>query len=360
MPSFGETNRTDKVERRPGRRSSRCRQTSAPQAFFAAAAWMTNWFQRPDRCERSAYGPCYSVFRMFSRQHRKARVLFGLSDVLLTALAFEAAYQTRVLLHLDRVFFLDVPRKALVLGFSLAASVLIGLWLRVYDKLDSGDPRVILRDSSRQCGYIIICLVTFEYLLRLDLSRPFLALFAAYCWALLLLFRLTAGRLVGVVRREFGAMHYVMLVGSGDRAQRLGEALERSARFGIRIRGFIADRAGAPSEIRLGIAYPVFPLAELPSLLRRQVIDEIIFAVDSTRLAGLEEAFLLCDEEGVRTRIAVDFFPHVNSEIYLERLAFTPLLTFSAAPDDEVRLFAKRGIDVAVAGAALIVLTPFI
>ena len=48
---------------------------------------------------------------MFSRQHRKARVLFGLSDILLTALAFEAAYQTRILLHLDRVFFLDVPKN---------------------------------------------------------------------------------------------------------------------------------------------------------------------------------------------------------------------------------------------------------
>lgn len=297
---------------------------------------------------------------MFSRQHRKARVLFGLSDVLLAALAFEAAYQTRILLHLDRVFFLDVPKKALVLGFSLVASLTIGLWLRVYDKLDSGDPRVILRDSTRQCGYSIICLVIFEYFLRLDLSRPFLALFAAYGWVLLLLFRLTAGRLVGVVRREFGAMHYVMLVGLGDRAQRLGEALERSARFGIHIRGFIADSATTQSEIRLGSAYPVFPLAELPALLGRHVIDEIIFAVDSAKLAGLEEAFLLCDEEGVRTRIAVDFFPHVNSEMYLERLAFTPLLTFSAAPHDEIRLLAKRGIDVVVAGAALMVLAPFI
>jgi exopolysaccharide biosynthesis polyprenyl glycosylphosphotransferase len=297
---------------------------------------------------------------MFSRQHRKARVLFGLSDILLTALAFEAAYQTRTLLHLDRVFFLDVPKKALVLGFSLAASVLIGLWLRVYDKLDSGDPRVILRDSTRQCGYAIICLVIFEYFLRLDLSRPFLALFASYCWALLLLFRLTAGRLVGVVRREFGAMHYVMLVGLGERAQRLGEALERSSRFGIRIRGFIADGATAQSEIRLGSAYPVFPLAKLPALLRQNVIDEIIFAVDSAKLTELEEVFLLCDEEGVRTRIAVDFFPHVNSEMYLERLAFTPLLTFSAAPHDEIRLLAKRGIDLLVAGAALMVLAPFI
>jgi len=152
----------------------------------------------------------------------------------------------------------------------------------------------------------------------------------------------------------------VMLVGLGERAQRLGVALERSARFGIRIRGFIADSATAQSEIRLGSAYPVFPQAELPALLRRHVIDEIIFAVDSAKLAGLEEVFLLCDEEGVRTRIAVDFFPHVNSEMYLERLAFTPLLTFSAAPHDEIRLLAKRAIDVVVAGAALMVLAPFI
>src|SRR6266851_6474390 len=296
---------------------------------------------------------------MFSRQHRKARVLFGLSDVLLTALAFEAAYQTRIWLHLGRVFFLIVPVKALALGFSLATWIIIGLWLGVYDKLDSGDPRIILRDTSRQCGYGIVCLVIFEYLMRLDVSRPFMMLFAVYSWILLLVFRLTAGRLVGVVRREFGATHHVMLVGLGERARRLGEALERSARYGIRIRGFLADDPSPVQEIQLGAAYPVFPLAELAGLLRQHVIDEIIFAVDSARLAELEEIFLLCDEEGVRTRVAVDFFPHVNGEVYLERLAFTPLLTFSPAPHDEIRLLAKRVIDIVVAGAAIIALAPF-
>jgi exopolysaccharide biosynthesis polyprenyl glycosylphosphotransferase len=295
---------------------------------------------------------------MFSRQHRKARVLFGLSDLLLTALAFEAAYQTRIWLHLDRAFYIVVSVKALVLIFSLFAWVAIGLGLGVYDKLDSGDPRIILRDSARQCGYGAICLVVFEYLMRLDLSRSFLALFVVYSWILLLVFRLTAGRLVGVVRREFGALHYVMVVGTGERAQRLAEALERSSRFGIRLRGFLADTADAPREIRLSEPYAVHPLAELPALLREHVIDEILFAVDSGRLAELEEVFLMCDEEGVRTRIAVDFFPHVNSDVYLERLAFTPLLTFSAAPHDEIRLLAKRAIDIVVAAAALVVLTP--
>src|SRR5258707_14682897 len=117
---------------------------------------------------------------MFSRQHRKARVLFGLSDILLTALAFEAAYQTRRLLPLDRVFFIDAPNKALMLGFALASWVLFGLSLGVYDKLDSGHPRIVVRDSFRQCVYGSICVVIFQYVMRLDLSRSFLALFAVY------------------------------------------------------------------------------------------------------------------------------------------------------------------------------------
>ena len=73
----------------------------------------------------------------------------------------------------------------------------------------------------------------------------------------------------------------------------------------------------------------------------------------------LEEVFLRCDEEGVRTRVAVDFFPHVNSQVYLDRLGASPLLTFSAAPHDEIRLLVKRVIDIVLAAAALVLLFPF-
>jgi len=297
---------------------------------------------------------------MFSRHHRKARVLFGLSDVILTALAFESAYQSRRWLPLERVFYLEVRDKALLLGFSVLVWVLAGLWLSVYDKLDSGHPRVILRDSFRQCLVGATCLVIFEYLLRLDLSRPFLALFAVYSWVFLCLFRLTAGSLVGAIRREYGAPHYVMVVGVGESGRRLGEALERSARYGIRLLGFLAENPSqAPPAIRLDSEYQVYPLADLSMLLRRQVIDEVLFAVESRTLAELEDVLVLCDEEGVRTRVVVDFFPHVNSEVYLARLGSMRLLTFSAAPHDEIRLLVKRSLDVLLAAAGLLLLFPF-
>jgi exopolysaccharide biosynthesis polyprenyl glycosylphosphotransferase len=43
----------------------------------------------------------------------------------------------------------------------------------------------------------------------------------------------------------------------------------------------------------------------------------------------------------------------------LDRFGATPLLTFSAAPDDEIRLLLKRAIDMVIAAAGLVVLSPF-
>ena len=296
---------------------------------------------------------------MFSHQ-RKARVLFELSDIILVTLAFEAAYQIRAPLHWHFLFYLTMQQKALVLGFSLFAWVTIGVWLEVYEKLDSGHPRTILRDAVRQCACGALCLLVFEYALRMDLSRFFLALYSCLAWAFLLVFRLTAGRVVGVIRREFATLHYVMVVGTGERAIRIAKALEQSAAYGVRLRGFFSESEADPGKIALGSGFPVYRLSELPSVLRLYVVDEIIFVVDSGRLAELEEVFLLCDQEGVRTRVAVDFFPHVNSTISLDRLDTTPLLTFSAAPHDEIRLLVKRLIDLIVAAAGLLVLLPFI
>jgi exopolysaccharide biosynthesis polyprenyl glycosylphosphotransferase len=296
---------------------------------------------------------------MFSRQ-RKARVLFGLSDVVLTAIAFELAYRTREVLHLEHEFFLSIDQKALLLGMGLFAWVTIGVWLEVYEKLDSAHPAVVLRDTARQCVYGTVCLVVFEYLVRLELSRSFLVLFSGFAFVLLVLFRTTAGRVVGVIRREFAAPHYVMVVGTGERAIRMAAALERSQEYGIRLRGFLSEQAGNElREIALGTLYKVYPVSELQSILRLHVVDEIIFAVGSESLAELEEVFLLCDEEGVRTRVAVDFFPHVNSTVSLDRFEAVPLLTFSAAPYDEIRLLVKRITDILIAAAGLLVLAPF-
>ena len=172
---------------------------------------------------------------MFSHHHRKVRLLFALADVLLVVLAFQAAYLSRLWLPFPRDFYLPPGTKAMVLGCAMLVWPLMAIWSGLYDRLDAANPLVILRDSFRQSAASAVALVIFEFLLRLDLSRAFLGLFALYALALLILFRLNAGHLVRWVRAGFGEGHYVIVVGTNDRAQSLGRTLEQSARFGIKL-----------------------------------------------------------------------------------------------------------------------------
>ena len=292
------------------------------------------------------------------RHQRKTRVLFALADVLLAALAFTITYRIRVPLHWHFLFYLTLEQKTLILGFSFFAWVTIGMWFGVYEKLDNRHPRFILRDTVRQYAWGGLCLLIFEYALRMDLSRFFLTVYVFLTWAFTLSFRLTAGRAIGALRREFSTPYYVMLVGTGDRAIHIAETLERSAPYGVRLRGFFHESIGSPEKIALRSEYTVYPLSQMQCILRQDVVDEIIFAVDSKSLTELEEVFLRCDQEGIRTRVAVDFFPHVNSTLSLDRLDTTPLLTFSATPNDEIRLLEKRLLDITIAAVGLLVLMP--
>ncbi len=279
---------------------------------------------------------------MYSRHHRKARVLFALSDVLLTALAFEAAYLTRSLLPLGRDFYLTAALKTLLFGIAALSSVVFCLWVQIYDRLDGANRFVIFRETLKQTVFGAVTLVLFEYFLRLDLSRSFVSLFVATQFVFLFAFRWNASSLVGIIRREFGGPHHVLVFGSGSRAQDLVLRIQTDANKGTQLLGIVDDPAAVLSK------------------LKEHVVDEVLFAVPPDRLAALEELFLQCDEEGVRTRLCVDFFPHVNSDVYLDRLGPTPLLTYSATPHDEIKLFTKRIFDFLVAAAALVLSSPIL
>jgi exopolysaccharide biosynthesis polyprenyl glycosylphosphotransferase len=300
---------------------------------------------------------------MFRSQQRKRKILFGLSDVVLTAAAFELAYGFRRWLPLSNEFFLLPEVKDLLLCFSVLTWVAAGHWIDVYSRPDATRIRAILRDSARQVGYGALALfvfIVFGLRLEYQISRPFLATFIFTSWFFLAGFRIAVRNLIPALSREFGLKRYILVVGLGARAERLARTLESYYGDGIRIVGFLAppDAAPVPASITLDREYPVLPLDTLRAMMAQHVIDEIHFAVESDKLPSLEEVFLWCDQEGVCSRVAVDFFPHVNSVLALERIGDTPLLTFTAAPDDEVLLLAKRTIDIALALFAMILLGP--
>jgi exopolysaccharide biosynthesis polyprenyl glycosylphosphotransferase len=284
---------------------------------------------------------------VFAHHRRKIQLLFAGADAILTVLAFELAYLTRTRLSFERAFFLRPEPHVLLLVFCAVVWVALGSLQRIYEYLDSAKPRRVVFNTLRQCLLGTVFVILFQYLLRLDfpLSRSFLSLFFLYNVFLLALFRWIAPQLVGAFQRGFGSPYHIVIVGSAEKAAALARQLCDGSPFRIQISATVSAEECA---------------RRLPELLDRQVIDEVIFDVDSSKLPGLEEVFLQCDEEGVRTRVAIDFFPHVNSDITLDRVGDAPLLTFTAAPLDDLRLLLKRFFDIVVALALLLILSPFI
>jgi exopolysaccharide biosynthesis polyprenyl glycosylphosphotransferase len=282
---------------------------------------------------------------VYSRHNRKVRFFFATIEALLTLLAFEAAYRVRQSMDLYFEFYIEGPVRGLLPVTAVALFALVAYWMDVYERLEPLRRSRVLRVTLEQVVLAGIGLVLIQFAARLDLSRAFTGLFLLFTWTLLSLFRMNSSPIARRLGQEFGKVHYVLVIGSGPRAERIRELIDQPSGDGVRLLDVIPQQEAA---------------AAVPRILERQVIDEIIFAVESTELPALEEVFLLCDEEGVRTRVAIDFFPHVHSDIFLDRLGSAPLLTFSAAPHDEMRLLVKRILDILIAGAAIVLLAPLL
>ncbi|HEX4134929.1 MAG TPA: sugar transferase [Bryobacteraceae bacterium] len=298
---------------------------------------------------------------MFRSQTRKLKILFGLGDAVLTAAAFTVAYSVREYSPLRHQFFLTKDVYTLLLGFCLVTWVGFGYWLDVYGKVDSARIRLILADSFRQVGFSGLALIVLVYVTKLDISRVFISLFIAVSWFFLVAVRIAGRNFVSYVSREMGAERNVFIVGLGDAARTLARSLEDYHGHGVRILGFVAPpgEQSTQATIELERTYRVFAIDDLRKMLAdRVVIDEIHFAVESALLPALEPLFRLCHEEGVCSRIAIDFFPQVNGYMDLEQIGSTPLLTFSGAPANDLLLLAKRTIDVVLAVTGIILLSP--
>lgn len=152
----------------------------------------------------------------------------------------------------------------------------------------------------------------------------------------------------------------ILIVGTDERARRVGQLLENFKKWGYRVIGYLRpeDEEKPVQGIRvLGL------LRDLPRLLQDQIVvaDEIIFAGSQKGdLESFRGTIALCEDLGIRTRVAADFFPTCTSKLSLEFLETLPLITFSTAPDHSIAMVAKRVVDFAAAAVLLVLLSPLL
>jgi exopolysaccharide biosynthesis polyprenyl glycosylphosphotransferase len=174
-----------------------------------------------------------------------------------------------------------------------------------------------------------------------------------------LFFLVSARVTVRLVARKVRTLGFnyrtVVLVGDTPRARSMARLIRDHPWWGLKLLGLIRERPADSSENTTANGIPVLgTLAEFETILREIQVDEVILAVDRGDLPKLEDIFLLCEEIGIRTRLVLDFFPHVLARVELDEFQGSPLLTFSTTPDDQTALFLKRAVDVFLAVVLLL------
>jgi exopolysaccharide biosynthesis polyprenyl glycosylphosphotransferase len=299
---------------------------------------------------------------MFARRSRILGVLAGLGDVVVVALAFYLAYFIRLTVPGLKPFRVDqVTWKILV--SALVIWWFAGLVVGAYRRIEIHDFTRVAANTLKHTVVAVSFMGAWIFLLKDDISRAFILIFGATTPVLLVLYRFAGRRLQNLLRQDLdGQCHYV-IVGTSPPAVEMARMVESGEDLGNRIVAFLrgqpVDDGAMFQDGALRRAYPLKNLATLPKMLQDHVVDEVIFAVDKQELEQMEELFLSCEEEGVKTRVLVNFFPRLHSDVYLEKLQSVPLLTFGAAPENEYLLFLKRIFDVMFSALLLVLLSPF-
>lgn len=139
------------------------------------------------------------------------------------------------------------------------------------------------------------------------------------------------------------------VVGDGAVARRIAETVREHREWGLQFAGTITA-GDAPSSAVDGV---LGHLDDIAKIVDTNVIDEVIFAVDTANLERIEPALAACEVAGVNTRIVLDFFPYKFSKLEFDEFGGFPMLAFHTTSNEELALLAKRAFDLVVSSLAL-------
>jgi exopolysaccharide biosynthesis polyprenyl glycosylphosphotransferase len=151
-----------------------------------------------------------------------------------------------------------------------------------------------------------------------------------------------------------------LIVGGGPRARWFANEIRQRTDLGYRIIGYVDDETnfnghGVKGVPRLG------DVADLPGIIAHDAIDEVFVALPiKSQYSQIETAINLLEEQGIMVHLFSDHFPHRLARSHPSEFVGTPLLSLHSAPPVTWRTEIKRIMDIGVAVALLLLLSPFL
>ena len=244
-----------------------------------------------------------------------------------------------------------------------AAALVAALWLQGLYRLRARlSQRLEVIDVLVAILFLAVVVFTTLYLVKLpNVSRLFLLLLFASQAALTLLSRASIRVLFVRLRARGYNTRYMLIVGTNPAAQAFADAVAGHVELGLHPIGYLAGPHDPVPASLTNARLPIFgSVDDIETVLHGTVVDEVAICLQIEDWAFVEPIARLCEDEGRVVRIPISEQNMIISGGRLEDFHGMSILSLVYGPDRIIGIAMKRLIDIFVAAASILLLSPFL
>lgn len=295
---------------------------------------------------------------MFKRNQEQIHFLARIVDILATMIAFFVAYWIRHTLLGNKYGALaPITVYVWMLGVSLALHLSIYGSLGFYQSIRLKSYGAIFKMVVKASLVEFFLISALVFLLQeKETSRYFFLLFIGLNFALILLEKWVVKILLSTVRERGYNYRKLLVMGTGETADRLIERIQDSKHWGYHLTGILQETAEAAKFTKQDVrGVPVVgKVNDLSHILSSQTVDEVFLALDSYSQQEISNIIQTCETQGIPLRFCFGILTS-HSRISFIDLKGLPILTFYTVMMTPVETFIKRVLDISGALIGLLI-----
>ncbi len=185
----------------------------------------------------------------------------------------------------------------------------------------------------------------------------FVGLFIFASWVMLCINRVFVLLYLRREQKKGNFIVYLLIVGTGKRAQNVARLFEKNPGWGIQVSGFLTDdRSEVGQEV---LSYRVVGVPDdLPGILENNIVDAIFFAGSTDSAAQIRNLANRCEMMGIDFVLDISTLVTKTIGASVEPLENLSTILFKPLPYTPEKLFLKRALDLTVSAILIVLCTP--
>ncbi len=190
-------------------------------------------------------------------------------------------------------------------------------------------------------------------------SRTFLALFTSLSILALISGRTALRAWLRHWRTKGHNLQRILVVGAGALGKEITHKILAHRALGFDVVGFLDDDPGKANLSFHGVKM-LGTLKDVQEVLERHKVDQVFIALPLDAHKKMMRVLRLVGSECVEVKLVPDVLQYATLKATFEDLDGTPVINLSQVPLQGWNTLAKRAMDVAISGAVLLCLLPFL